>query len=118
MEGKNAIDNVLLRMQVNDNGKNTDAENIEKIIDEWLKDKHIHAKTRLTRNQITSLSILKSIADTYNIACLKKFLKNFQRYKLSEDGKSSEELVEILKERTQPEQEDNLLGHLGRYLEK
>lgn len=118
MERKdNPLDGVVLgqRSTVDANKK---AEDIEKVIKEWLSDNHINAKTRLTKNQVTALAILKSIADKYDIRALKKFLHNFQRYKLSEDGQSSQELVDILKDRQPMEHEDNILSSLGRFLEK
>lgn len=74
-------------------------ENMQKIIESWLDDKFIHAKTRLTGNQIIALTLLKTLADKYKITCIKEIIDNFCRYKLSEGGQSSKELVDILKAR-------------------
>lgn len=74
-------------------------ENMEKAIHAWLDDEHLHSKTRLTANQIIALTILKTLADKYDIKCVKKLIDNFCRYKLSEGGQSSKELVDILKNR-------------------
>jgi hypothetical protein len=98
--------------------KNQKAEDIAKIIDEWLNEKHIDAKTRLSKQQVVTIAILKTLADKYNIKPLQTLLKNFQRYKLSEDGESSKELVKILSERTQDKKEDsNIFETVGRFLE-
>lgn len=94
----------------------SEAENVSLIIKEWLDPKHIKAKTRLTRQQVISVSILQSLADTYNIKTLKRFLTEFKTAKLSEDGKSSEELENILTARM-PEEADIELKKLTKFLE-
>lgn len=96
--------------------KPNEAENVSLIIKEWLSPKHIKQKTRLSKNQVLSVAILQSIADKYNIKTLKDFLNEFRTSKLSEDGKSSEELEAILKARI-PEMEDNNLERLSKFLE-
>ena len=76
-----------------------DTEDVAKIIREWLDVKHVDQKTRYTPAQVIAVSILQSLADTYNIKTLKRFLKTYKLAKLSEGGKSSEELENILKNR-------------------
>lgn len=93
---------------MNDNETPTDAENLSEIIKAWLDDKYIHAKTRLNQNQIIALTILKTLAEKYNVRCIKELIDNFVRYKLSEGGQSSKELVDILKARTEVEMDDSL----------
>lgn len=77
----------------------SDAENVELIIKEWLDPKHIKRKTRYTKRQVMAVTVLQSLADTYNIKTLKRYLVEFRTNKLSEDGKSSQELESILKSR-------------------
>ena len=75
------------------------AEDIRLIIAEWLKEDHVHFKTRYSKRQVRAITKLQPIADRYNIKCLKDVLNEFRIAKLSEEGKSSQELVDILKER-------------------
>lgn len=94
----------------------SEAENIAMIIKEWLDPKHIKRKTRLTKRQVIAISILQGLSDTYNIKTLKKFLDEFRTNKLSEDGKSSQELENILKARM-PDIESTNLQKLQKFLE-
>lgn len=94
----------------------TEAENVSLIIKEWLSKKHIRQKTRYTKRQVMAVSNLQSLADTYNISTLKRFLDEFRTNKLSEDGQSSKELENILKARM-PQMEETQLEKLGKYLE-
>lgn len=75
------------------------AEDIRLIIAEWLKPDHVDFKTRYTKRQVRAMTKLQPVADRYNIKCLKEVLKAFRIAKLSEEGKSSSELVDILRER-------------------
>jgi len=93
---------------MNDNETPTDAENLSEIIKAWLDDKYIHSKTRLNQNQIIALTILKTLAEKYKVTCIKQLIDNFVRYKLSEGGQSSKELVDILKARTEVEVDESL----------
>lgn len=93
---------------MNDNETPTDAENLSEIIKAWLDDKYIHSKTRLNQNQIIALTILKTLAEKYKVTCIKQLIDNFVRYKLSEGGQSSKELVDILKARTEVDVDDSL----------
>jgi len=94
----------------------TDGENIAETIEAWLNDKYIHAKTRLTPNQVIALTILKTLSDKYNITCIQKLIENFVRYKLSEGGQSSKELVDILKNRQDESMDDGLLKAVEPFL--
>lgn len=94
----------------------SEAENVSLIIKEWLDPKHIKRKTRLTKKQVIAIAILQSLADTYDIKTLKRFLDEFRTGKLSEDGKSSEELENILKSRI-PDMEKTNLEKITRFLE-
>jgi len=94
----------------------TESEDVAMIIREWLAPKHIKAKTRYTKKQVIAVSILQSLADTYNIKTLKRFLIEFMTAKLSEDGQSSSELEGILKARIQ-ETDDVELKKLSKFLE-
>ena len=87
-----------------------EAEDVSKIIKEWLSGKHIDKKTRYTPQQVIAVSILQSLADTYKIKTLQRFLKAFKTAKLSEGGKSAEELENILKSRVMVEDESPLKG--------
>ena len=93
---------------LNENETHSDAENLAEIIKAWLDDKYIHAKTRLNQNQIIALTILKTLSEKYKVHCIKDLIDNFVRYKLSEGGQSSKELVDILKSRTEFETDDSL----------
>lgn len=94
----------------------TSAEDIALIIREWLAKKHIQRKTRYSKRQVNAVSILQSLANTYNIKTLKRFLREFQTAKLSEEGKSSAELENILKARM-PLEEKTELQKLSKFLE-
>ena len=86
----------------------TQGENLQEIIKAWLDDAYIHAKTRLNQNQIIALTILKTLSEKYKVKCIQGLIDNFVRYKLSEGGQSSKELVDILKSRMEPEIDDSL----------
>jgi uncharacterized Rmd1/YagE family protein len=94
----------------------TENENVSLIIKEWLDPKHVKAKTRYTKKQVVSVSILQSLAETYNIKTLKRFLQEFKTAKLSEEGQSSSELEGILKARL-PDEQDVELKKLSKFLE-
>lgn len=115
-EKKNEVSSVLGSIFGNQQ-KDTEirTEDVAKIISEWLNLKHVKAKTRLTKKQVIALTILQSLSDTYNIVTLKRFLMEFRVNKLSEDGKSSEELENILKMRI-PDQNAEL-AKLSRFIE-
>jgi len=118
IERNNPIDSLFLNNKKDNEDSSKKVEDIRKIIEEWLNSKHINAKTRLTKNQVIAISILKTLADRYNIRPLQLLLKNYQTFKLSEDGESSKELVEILKERSpERETEDNIITTVGKFLE-
>jgi len=95
---------------------NVGTEDVSKIITEWLNLKHIKTKTRLTKQQVISIAVLQSLADTYNIKILKRFLKEFRISKLSEEGKTSSELENILKNRTNIDETGHLKS-LAKFLE-
>lgn len=99
-----------------DKSEHQQVEDVSKIITEWLLPAHVKAKTRLTKEQVVAVTILQSLADTYNIKTLKRFLKEFRINKLSEDGKSSQELENILKNRTVIEEPSHLKS-LSKFLE-
>lgn len=86
-------------MPVKNEGEGFTAEDIRLIIAEWLKEDHVHFKTRYTKRQVRAMTKLQPIADKWNITCIKNLLNEFRIAKLSEEGKSSQELVDILKER-------------------
>lgn len=118
MERDNPLDGLFIQPKKENNEENKKAEDISKIISEWLSKKHINAKTRLSKNQVIAISILKTLADKYHIKPLQELLKNYQTFKLSEEGESSKELVEILKERLpDKEDEDSVITQVGRFLE-
>lgn len=91
-------------------------EDVSKIIKEWLDPKHVDKKTRYTPQQVVAVSILGSLAETYKIKTLLRFLKAYKTAKLSEGGKSAEELENILKARISTEEDTHLKG-LSRFLE-
>lgn len=93
-----------------------ETEDVAKIIKEWLDPKHIDKKTRYTPQQVIAVTILQSLADTYDIRTLKRFLKEFKKGKLSEGGKSASELENILKSRVMNEDEGHLKS-LAKFLE-
>lgn len=95
---------------------NDDKEDVSKIIKEWLDPRHVDKKTRYTPQQVVAVSILGSLAETYKIKTLSRFLRAFKTAKLSEGGKSSSELENILKSRLNQEEDVHLKG-LSRFLE-
>ena len=102
---KSILDDTFTDM---DEETQSEGENLTEILKAWLDDAYIHAKTRLNQNQIIALTILKTLSEKYNVKCIKELIDNFVRYKLSEGGQSSKELVEILKSRTDVEIDDSL----------
>lgn len=96
--------------------KNRESEDVAMIIREWLDPRHLRTKTRYTRSQVHAVTTLQSLADTYKIKTLHRFLKEFRTSKLSEEGKSSSELENILKARL-PADEDVELKKLSKFLE-
>ena len=93
---------------MNEDETHSEGENLSEVIKAWLDDKYIHAKTRLNQNQIIALTILKTLSEKYKVKCIKQLIDNFVRYKLSEGGQSSKELVDILKARQVDEIDDSL----------
>lgn len=112
----NVLDRIFGTPQETMKAETSEAENVRLIIAEWLDPKHIRRKTRLTKKQVVAIAILQSLADTYDIKTLKRFLDEFRTGKLSEDGKSSQELENILKARM-PEIEETNLSKLSKFLE-
>lgn len=92
-----------------------DKDKVSEIIKEWLNSKNIEMKTELNQNQIYAVTVLMTLANQYDITPLKKLIKNFLKYMLSKSRKSSQELVDILKNRAEVEGED--LGSLKQFLE-
>ena len=93
-----------------------DINETKETIKEWLNKKNIHLKTELNQQQIHAVTILKSLADQYDIKPLKKLLENFLCYMLSKNRQSSKELVEMLKNKLGLEDESDL-GALAKFLE-
>lgn len=93
------------------------AEDIRLIIKEWLEQTHIKMKTRLNKRQVRAVTTFQGLANKYKIKTIDDYLIEFRINKLSEDGMSSKELVEILKARIPELQEDNALSKLNRFLE-
>lgn len=111
--------NVVEKMfspNIEKHGGSEDSEDVSMIIREWLSKAHITRKTRYNKRQVVAVSILQSLANTYKIRTLDRFLNEFRTSKLSEDGKSSSELEGILKARM-PQEEDLELKKLSRFLE-
>jgi len=113
-EGESVIDRIF-NPQTQQH-EQMETEDVAKIIKEWLDPKHIDKKTRYTPQQVIAVTILQSLADTYNIKTLKRFLKEFKKGKLSEGGKSAAELENILKSRVMNEDEGHLKS-LAKFLE-
>lgn len=111
----NVVDRVFNPPQENRAGSDS-SEDVAMIIREWLAKDHITRKTRYNKRQVVAVSILQSLANTYKIRTLDRFLNEFRTSKLSEDGKSSSELENILKARM-PQEEDLELKKLSRFLE-
>ncbi|MCJ7572347.1 MAG: hypothetical protein MUO82_10825 [Candidatus Thermoplasmatota archaeon] len=103
----NAVKQSLFGM--NNNDKESQGEDLAKIIDSWLDEKYVHRKTRLNGNQVIILTIISSLADKYNVKCLKKLIDKFVTYKISEGGQSAKELVDILKNRLEVQSDDSLV---------
>lgn len=89
---------------------------IKETIETWLDKKHIHSKTRLTPNQVIALTILKTLSEKYGVTCIKELIDWFVTYKLSEGGKSSSELVDILKNRTEINTNDDLMSKIAPFV--
>lgn len=112
----NVLTEIFRPQQTSQDQSMSEAENVSLIIAEWLNKKHIRRKTRYTKRQVMAVSTLQSLADTYSIKTLDRFLDEFRTNKLSEDGQSSKELENILKSRM-PQMEETQLEKLGKFLE-
>ncbi|MBY9021867.1 MAG: hypothetical protein KGD67_12490 [Candidatus Lokiarchaeota archaeon] len=86
-------------MPVKNEGEGFTAEDIRLIITEWLKELHVRFKTRYTKRQVRGVTKIEPVAIKYNVKCILNMLLVFRIAKLSEEGQSSKELVDILKER-------------------
>lgn len=100
-------------------GEGFTAEDIRLIIAEWLKQDHTKFKTRYTKRQVRAITKLQPVADRYEIKCLQDVLNEFRIAKLSEEGQSSKELVDILRERLAGFVEENTTvnKNLGRFFD-
>ena len=114
-EEKISIGKLSLPVQAKTEGHT--AEDIRLIIKEWLDIIHIKMKTRLNKRQVRAVTTFQGLANKYNIKTVDDYLIEFRINKLSEEGMSSKELVEILKARIPELQEDNALSKLNRFLE-
>ena len=112
---KKGMDKILDNIKDN-NEDETLQQNFAETIDAWLNDKNLHSKTRLNKNQIVALTILKTLSEKYKVKCIKELIDNFVRYKLSEGGQSSKELVDILKNQPQAENDDQLYKAIEPFL--
>lgn len=92
------------------------SQEIAEIIKAWLDDRYIHSKTRLNGNQVIALTILKTLSEKYGVTCLKELIDNFTRYKLSEGGESSKELVEMIKAQNETPEDDELMKRIEPFL--
>ena len=108
-----------ISMPVKKEGEGFTAEDIRLIIAEWLKQSHTKFKTRYTKRQVRAITKLQPMADRYEIKCLQNVLTEFRIAKLSEEGQSSKELVDILKERLTGlmDEKANVNKGLGRFFE-
>ena len=108
-----------ISMPVKKDGEGFTAEDIRLIIAEWLKEDHTKYKTRYTKRQVKAITKLQPLADKYKIKCLQNILHEFRIAKLSEEGQSSKELVDILKERLTGlmEEKTTVNKGLGRFFE-
>lgn len=113
---ENIIDRIFGSPQETMHAEMSEAENVSMIITQWLSKNNLRMKTRLSKKQVISISILQSLSDTYQIRTLSRFLDEFRTSKLSEDSKSSEELENILKARM-PTPEQTNIEKLSRFLE-
>lgn len=91
-------------------------DNLAEVINAWFNPKHLHSKTRLNANQIIAVTILKTLADKWHVKTIKLLIENFIRYKLSEGGESSKELVDILKNRTEINNDEGMLNAIKPFL--
>ena len=106
-----------LSLPVASKGEGHTAEDIRLIIKEWLDLIHIKMKTRLNKRQVRAITIFQGVANEWEVTVMDDFLIEYRINKLSEDGQSSKELVEILKARMPELQEDNAMNKLSRFLE-
>ena len=113
---ENIVDRIFGSPQETMRAEMSEAENVSLIIEKWLDKKFVKLKTRLTPRQVNAISILQSLADTYQIKTLDRFLMEFRTSKLSENSKSSEELENILKARV-PNPDTTNIEKLSRFLE-
>lgn len=118
-ESKQSFSISSYTMPVKSEGRGLAVEDIREIIAEWLKSVHTKFKTRLTKRQVRGITKVQPMADRYHITCLQITLDEFRIAKLSEEGQSSKELVDILRERISNfmDQEGDNSNSLGRFFE-
>lgn len=97
-EAKNLVESIFL------GGNETPTEtDRDKVVEAWLNDKFIETKTEYNQNQVYAVTVLETLANQWNIKPLKKLIQNFRKNQLSKGRGTSNELVDILKNRDSSE---------------
>lgn len=70
---------------------------LSKVVTILLNEKWGKRKTRLRDRIIPALTTLSTIAEIYDIQCLKDWIKGYTEYVVSIEGKGRQEIVDITK---------------------
>lgn len=108
-EAKNLVESIFLG-----DGQNTNDTDRDKVVKEWLDDKYIETKTEYNQNQVYAITVLETLANQWNITPLKNIIKNFRKNQLSKGRGTSNELVDILKNRDSSE--NSVVKRWGEFL--
>ena len=70
---------------------------LSQVVDTLLNNKWRRRKTRLRPQLISSIAVLDTIAQIWDVKFLKHFINNYTEYVTSEGGKGRQEIVDITK---------------------
>ena len=99
--------------------KSFNAEDIDKIVEVWLKEIFVRFKTFYSSvTQVKAVTRTQTMADRYDVICIKNYLHELRITLLSLKGMTEKDLVDILRERINTMFEEKTTDKgLGKFLE-
>lgn len=96
--GLTSVSKTILPVQTSNAGFT--AEDIQLIVDVWLQEMYARFKTFYSsRKQVKAVTRVQTMADRWDVDCIKKYLTELRITLLSLEGLTGKQLVEILRER-------------------